>query len=1103
MIVESNNASSAQGDGVTAASAVTGSPNLDGNLPLPQPDICADIGAALQKLVSDKVLPPSPHNYDYLGQVLSHREFIPDAQELGRFLRPDLARDVLDPLGMKNFETAASMLLQAIKEGKRIALCCDYDVDGLTSATQLRLFLEKIGVECKVFVPHRLRGGYGLNSDLVKQAAYEKFDLIVALDFGTKNIDELNLARDLKLQTVVFDHHNAPDEPCPADVLVNPKQAGCGFAGGTLCTSGMTWLLTKHLSEQLGAGAQTVKDGLALAALGTICDMMELQGMNRALVKAGLEQLSISSLPGLRALSAVLGLNGDLSTKHVGFYIGPLLNSAGRLRDAGMIVDLLTCGDYKEALRLAQELKELNEERRRLQDEATAECLAKLAALPEIPQVIVISDEHFHPGIIGTVAQRLVDTYRRPVFIMSPASPGVYAGSARGYGGFNVCDALEHCKGSLVRFGGHDEAAGFSLDPARIDEFTKALTEYAASAQLKVKEPAFAEPDLVLGLDEIDLATVAEISAAGPFGIKNPAVRVEIPALTVQEIRPLKGRYLSLTLNDGHQSLRAFYRSPSHELLKLGSVVNAVGELSVSNWNGGKHVELDLERASAALEEPEKKISPDSSGLEPKWQRENITSEARLREVVAELLTRKEIALDTETSGWEHGGAHKLSLVQLGDSSQGKTYVVDAVAIGSLELLRPLLESANVLKIEHNSEFEQARFAEIGIKQVNVEDTMLAAQELLPHLPNHKLGTCMKYILGIDVDKSSQSSDWARRPLSDEQVTYAALDPEITYQLASRLRAIRTTASVHVAPTLAGAMKQLHDAQKSLNDLIETKIPVLPELRARKEALREQVREALKAGALDYDGRWGHAHNGGAKKIVDPARFKEALFARTDGEFDAKKAGELYEDLLRVKKTDLKAALTAAGFAKSGIEAIEKEAYIRLPKRSSPTITSAFKDESKAVQSSNGLPLGIRVAMQKLSGLEHALYETYFSAAPDIFIAEAKVALLHAAVRRKLLANPSDSYKGEFGKAHPGYQESLFSLSRLRTALSKHMDVDKAGQLIAALPMAVYKGEVDEMLKSDGGKALKLADAEAVDLFLRSVMVHTGENWSPSISPKI
>ncbi|NMC62337.1 MAG: hypothetical protein GYA55_04145, partial [SAR324 cluster bacterium] len=301
------------------------------------------------------------------SRILSARGF-KVGEELKNFLNPSLKEGIPDPAELKGLLDACVLIRDCWKAKDKVALACDFDVDGLSGCAQLSHFLKTIGMECLVLVPDRFADGYGLNKGIVKEAAARKCRLLISIDYGTSNKEELEFAHELGLKTIVIDHHHITRGDLPADVFINPHQEGCGFAGKVLSAAGLIWFLLIGLKKAISRASNLdVKEYLDLACLGTICDMVPLVGANRVIVSKGLELLRNTQRVGLKALKEVSGINNQVSCYDVGFALGPRINAAGRIVHGSMVIELLTTNDTQVAKKIAGDLNKLNVERQEVE----------------------------------------------------------------------------------------------------------------------------------------------------------------------------------------------------------------------------------------------------------------------------------------------------------------------------------------------------------------------------------------------------------------------------------------------------------------------------------------------------------------------------------------------------------------------------------------------------------------------------------------------------------------------------------------------------------------------------------------------------------------
>lgn len=528
------------------------------------------------------------------ARVLSARGYVPD-QKLKNYVTPTLRDGMPAPDGMKNLLSACALISEIVRSNGGVAICCDFDVDGLTGGAQALHFLRAIGARTSVYVPDRFTEGYGLNDRMVKEIAAAGHRLLMTIDYGTTNTKELLLAKQLGLRTIVLDHHHVESAP-ECDVFVNPNQADCGFADRALCASGIVWYLLAGLRKVMPeASGIDVKSYLDLACLGTICDMVPLTGVNRIIARRGLEQLEHTIRPGLRSLKNVMGLRGQVSCSDVSFGLGPRLNAAGRMLSGEMVIELLTTDDTMKAGKLAARLNKLNEERQSVEASVKEEALKKLLLMPSLPAGIVVWDERFHTGVIGIVAQRLVEIYHRPTAVIGSDNNGVFKGSVRGIKDFNVVSALGKVGSHLLKFGGHAGAGGFAVEKGNLEGFAEAFIAECAARLEEIDSVPYVDADAEALLSDISLPLVNELERLSPFGMGNPRPVLLVRDVSILDVKVLKNAHLKMILSDGRVRVPGLMWSrTSHPAVVPGRKVVIACRPDTSTYNGITELSAEL-----------------------------------------------------------------------------------------------------------------------------------------------------------------------------------------------------------------------------------------------------------------------------------------------------------------------------------------------------------------------------------------------------------------------------------------------------------------------------------------------------------------------------
>jgi single-stranded-DNA-specific exonuclease len=457
--------------------------------------------------------------------ILVHRG-LGDPAAARRFLQPSLD-DLHDPLTMRDMPRAVARLREAIREGQKILIYGDYDVDGTTSVVILTKAIELAGGAASHHVPHRLKDGYGMRPEVVETAAAEGVKLIVSVDTGIRGAEAVRRANELGVDAIVTDHHLPETELPPALAVLNPNRPDCPYPDKNLCGAGVAFKLAQALLATLPwppeKARRVCESFLKLVAIATVADVVPLTGENRILVKHGLDGLGAVHNAGLRALLDVAGFPGNTvpTARQVAFQIAPRLNAAGRMDTAMEAIELFLTGDPARARELAQQLDGQNAERRQVEDEIRDTC--ERMAVDESSAALIYYDENWHRGVLGIVASRLVERLHRPVFVLGRnPEDGLAQGSGRSIPAFHLLEAMEAMPDLFVRFGGHQYAAGVTLEAARIDEFRQRFNAYAAARLSPEDFLPRMDVDAVIELGDLADAAVQEVLALAPFGHGNP-----------------------------------------------------------------------------------------------------------------------------------------------------------------------------------------------------------------------------------------------------------------------------------------------------------------------------------------------------------------------------------------------------------------------------------------------------------------------------------------------------------------------------------------------------------------------------------------------------
>jgi single-stranded-DNA-specific exonuclease len=542
-----------------------------------------------------------------LAQCLVNRG-LADSAAASAFLQPQLKR-LRDPFLLPNMSAAVDRLITARERAERLVVFGDYDVDGVSSSALLLEGMRRLGWQVDAYLPHRMDEGYGLSADGAANCL-ERFPtkLLLAVDCGSTAVETIAWLKERGVDVIVLDHHQVSD-PLPAAVaVVNPKVRRCGgdevAEFEELCSVGLAFKLVHALTKrgrELGwpeAAALDIREFLDLVALGTIADLVPLNGENRILVSAGLPRLSKTSRPGLVALKEVAGIDEAVNVRDVGFGLGPRLNAAGRLENADESLQLLLAANAKEAMPIAESLDSRNRERQRIEKEIVQQVIGAVRARfdPETDYVIVEGQLLWHIGVVGIVASRVLQEFYRPTFIIG-GEGDAWRGSGRSIEGFDLAAALRECDDLLIKHGGHAMAAGVTVHPDRIDELRRRLNDVARQRLSKDQLRPKLRLDATVALADLSVERLNELGGLEPFGMGNSPVQVIVPGLRLEGPPKRMGKenqHVRLRVTDGR--VRAdvvWWNVPQSEVMPSGAFDLACVP-ALNEYNGRVTVQLKL-----------------------------------------------------------------------------------------------------------------------------------------------------------------------------------------------------------------------------------------------------------------------------------------------------------------------------------------------------------------------------------------------------------------------------------------------------------------------------------------------------------------------------
>jgi single-stranded-DNA-specific exonuclease len=560
---------------------------------------------------------------EILSNLLAAREISLD--EIENFLEPKIKTALPNPFELSDMEKAVTHVIEAILARKKITIFADYDVDGATSAATLKRFFRDVGLEAAIYIPDRVLEGYGPNSQALLNLKKTGTDLVITLDCGTVAFKPLEDAAAVGLDIIVIDHHLGVLEKPQSIAVINPNCLGENFPHKNLCAAGVAFLFVVAVNKKLREKNFYVQKKepnllnlLDLVALGTVCDVMSLTGLNRAFVAAGLKILKQRKNLGLRAICDLAGLDEEPTAYHLGFIIGPRINAGGRVGKSDLGAKLLSSENEEEVKKIAEQLETLNKQRKDLEVQVLEEAVKALESssgeFSKNDPIIFAVAKNWHQGVIGIVASRLKDLYNKPVAVIAIDGEGKKGkASCRSISGIDFGGEIlkARLQGLLIEGGGHAMAGGFSVLPEKIFElhqfFCKNLGEKVAEISAKNN----AEFDIAIDLQQVNIELLKELSKLEPFGVGNAR-----PKFLLRNVQKIKGNFVGKTnehvscifstksaLGFSGQIQAIAFRCGANELgailldPKFNKPIDLVGTLNINIWMGVEKVQMIIEDA--------------------------------------------------------------------------------------------------------------------------------------------------------------------------------------------------------------------------------------------------------------------------------------------------------------------------------------------------------------------------------------------------------------------------------------------------------------------------------------------------------------------------
>ena len=528
-----------------------------------------------------------------LATILVNRN-ITEEEQINKFLKPK-RNDFYDPYKMPDMKIAVQRILKAIHNKEKIIIYGDYDVDGITSVTVLKSFLEERGINAAEYIPNRLEEGYGLNKIAVEEIAKQKYTLMITVDCGISANEEVEYANQLGIETIITDHHEPGSELPNAIAVVDAKRKDNSYPFRNLAGVGVVFKLIQALSIELNLDEKEYLKYLDIVCIGTISDIVPLVDENRVIVKLGLKLVEQTKNLGLKAILQASGYN-KIDSNTISFGVAPRINDCCRMGHQEEALKLFLSKNPDEVIELTQKLNEYNKLRQDIEKNIYTDAITQIEKdkLSD-KNTIVLMGKNWHHGVIGIVSSKITELYFKPSILLCEEDD-YGKGSGRSIPGFDLYEALTECQGSIEKFGGHSMAVGINVKKDKVQEFKEQLEEIAVQKHIEDIVPIL-KIDMQVSLDDIDKEMVESLNELEPFGEENKMPLFAIKNLKIDSIRALsEGKHLKLTLKDNKNIINAIgfnlgYLSTEY---RIGDKIDVVGNLEINNFNGVDNIQINI-----------------------------------------------------------------------------------------------------------------------------------------------------------------------------------------------------------------------------------------------------------------------------------------------------------------------------------------------------------------------------------------------------------------------------------------------------------------------------------------------------------------------------
>lgn len=535
-----------------------------------------------------------------VARILANKG-LKESNEIEVFLNPRRS-DFHDPFLMPDMKIAVDRILKAIETKEKVAIYGDYDADGITSSTVLKRFLSERGLDADIYIPNRLNEGYGLNEKAIKEIAQTNHTLIITVDCGITGNKEIELAKTLKIDTVVTDHHEPTEELPKALAVVDCKRKDNKYPFSELAGVGVAFKLIQAISIKLGIREEEYLKYLDLVCVGTISDIVPLKDENRTISKLGLRLVKQTKNIGLKVLLNSMGYQ-KIDSNTISFGVAPRINACGRMGHEEEALELFLTNSVQEAEKITQRLNEYNLERQQIEKRIFDEVeeIIQKSEEKNLP-CIVLEKENWHHGVIGIVSSKITDMYFKPSILMS-IEGDIAKGSGRSIPGFDLHEALENCKEEIEQFGGHSMAVGVTVKKANFDKFKNKFEEYAREKDISKITPIL-NIDEKITLKDITIKDIRDLELLEPFGEGNKPPIFQINNVKIDSIRSLsQGKHLKMEIKDQNSSIQAigFNLGNLANDYKIEDKINIAGTLEINNYNGRENIQINIRDVMKSL----------------------------------------------------------------------------------------------------------------------------------------------------------------------------------------------------------------------------------------------------------------------------------------------------------------------------------------------------------------------------------------------------------------------------------------------------------------------------------------------------------------------